>query len=206
MWFNGAQQTVFSQLTDVATNTEVETQTISLATNCYNSVYSTLFQSDIHPETDYEVVIWSVNTYGSSDVANLAVRTPRRIIFNVAPADISIMESQATINFRITDSTKAVLWLNVSCCVEFSTQCSNKSYTIGNTDNQIVFDILPNGDEYVFDFIVYDSDGYTYIYTLAIVKGIRVSRTGGKSPANGSRPIIRFISQPMMTNLAFLHY
>lgn len=178
MWFNGAQQTVFSQLTDVATNTEVETQTISLATNCYNSVYSTLFQSDIHPETDYEVSIWSVNTYGSSDVANLAVRTPKRIIFNVAPADISIMESQATINFRITDSTKAVLWLNVSCCVEMTTQCSNKSYTIGNTDNQIVFDILPNGDEYVFDFIVYDSDGYTYIYTLAIVKGIRVSRTG----------------------------
>ena len=186
MWYNGDTQTVIVRLTDVASNAEVETQTISLATNCYDSVYITLFQSNIHPETDYEVSIWSVNRYGSSNVAKLAVRTPKRLIFKISPADIAIMESQATIHFSVTDSTKALLWLNVSCCVELTTQCSNKSYTIGNTDNQIVFDILPTGDEYVFDFIVCDSDGYTYIYTLAIVKGIRVSRKGGKSTASSS--------------------
>lgn len=180
-WHNGAQQTVFVQLTDVANNVEVGTQTVPLPTYCYNSVFSTLFQNNIQPERDYEASIWSLNAQGSSGVVKLAVRTVKRLIFDISSTDISINGTQATMNFRIADSSKSILWLNVTCCVEITAQCSNQSYTITSTDNRLTYNILPSGSEYVFEFIVFDSDGFTYTYTLAIVKGVRVSRTEGGS-------------------------
>lgn len=193
-WCNGYEQTVFIRLTDVATNLEVETQFLLLAAYCYNSIYSTLFQSNIQSERDYEATIWSINIYGSSNVVKLAVRTPKRLLFETSPSNISIKENQATINFRIVDSTKSTLLLNVTCCVESMTQCSNQSYIISNADNQVVFDMLPTGgSEYVYDFIVYDSDGFTYTYTLAILKGVRMSITDGESTSGRNQVVKDFV-------------
>ena len=163
---------------DVKNDVEVETQAVYPTTTCYNLVYNTLFQNSIQPETEYEASIWSINRLGSSTALKLTVTTTKRLIFDTSPFNISIMGTQATIRFSVAESTKAVLRLSVSCCVEFTTQCSNKSYVIESSDNQISYDILPTGNEYVFDFIVYDSDGYTYVSTLAILKGVRVSREG----------------------------
>ena len=110
------------------------------------------------------------------DVVKLVLRTPKQQnIFIVSPSNISIVETEATINFLVLNATTALIRLNVTCCVEVTAECNNISYILSNTDTQILFDILPIGTEYVFDFIVFDTDGYTYEYNLAVVKGVRVS-------------------------------
>jgi len=175
MWYNGAQQTVYVRLEDAATNTEIETQYLTLDQNCYNSLCGSLFQRNIQPETSYEARIWSINSYGSSNVAKFVLRTPRPLKFVVSPSNISILENEATINYLILNSNLTLIRLNVTCCVEVTAECNNKSYILANTDNSILYDILPTGTEYVFDFVVFDTDGYTYENILTILKGVRVS-------------------------------
>ena len=190
MWYNGAQQTVYVRLEDAATNTEIETQYLTLDQNCYNSLCGSLFQRNIQPETSYEARIWSINSYGSSNVAKFILTTPKRQnIFIISPSNISILENEATINFLILDSSINVIRLNVTCCVEVTAECNNISYILSNADNQILYDNLPTGAEYVFDFIVFDTDGYTYEYNLALVKGVRVSRVPTTGRSIGQRKL-----------------
>src|SRR6218665_590154 len=175
MWHNSNEQTVVVRLTDVANNTTLETQYNVLYGRYYNIRNTTLFQSNIQPETSYEASIWSTNTYGSSDVTKLIIGTPKPVKFIVSPSNISIEEGEATINFLVLNLNTTLLRMNVTCCVEITAECNNKSYILANTDTQLLYDILPTGTEYVFNFIVFDTDGYTYEFNLAVAKGVRVS-------------------------------
>jgi len=211
MWCNGYEQTVKVRLVDITTNTELGTQYSLLIWRCYNLKNSTLFQRNIQPERSYEASIWSTNPYGSSDVVKLIITTPKPVKFIVSPSNILIEEKEATINFLILDSNLTLVRLNVTCCVEVTAGCSKKSYILSSTDIQIQYDNLPTGTEYVFDFIVFDTDGYTYEYNLAVVKSVRVSTVpsaeeGGSTTDTSKAALVKTVKRTLVNSLCRLKY
>ena len=44
----------------------------------FNYTYVVNFTSNISPETDYEVLLWAVNEFGSCDIVRFTVTTPTR--------------------------------------------------------------------------------------------------------------------------------
>lgn len=162
-------------LRNIAKNTDVQTLKTPIFSNpnCYNSLFTTVFQVD--PNTDYEGTVWSTNVYGQSSVTSLRLKTPSKPSFSVTCGDISVTDSTAVV--KVTTSAVNV-WLNVSCCAEETGQCVIQSFTLLSTENQILLSQLPEGENYVFDFVLFDVF-FSQTYVLSIVKGLRMSRTSG---------------------------
>ena len=175
MWSNGRQQTTSLQLKILYNDTVVESSNTFLGSFCYNSTYITQFTNGTQPETDYEVLVWSTNSLGSSDVIRLPVKTTKIVKFFVSPETISLNGNQAIINFRSTEAK--IERLDVTCCLETTGSCyRNYYYNVNSMAGQITFDYMPSADVYVFDFIVNGGDFNIAVYFLTMVKGVRVSR------------------------------
>lgn len=176
MWYNGREQTISLQLKATHNDSVIDSFKIVLHSSYYNTTFIKQFKNGIQPETDYEVLMWSSNNLGSSDVIKLTVNT-KAFKFFVSPGTIFLNGDQAIANFNATDDK--ITHLSLQCCLELTGYCSvyDYYYDANGTAGQLTYDNLPSGDVNIFDFTVYG--GYTYNggnYYLTMVRGVRVSR------------------------------
>ena len=122
----------------------------------FNCTYVANFTSNISPETDYEVLLWAVNEFGSSDVVRLTTTTPAydqaRPKLVISADSISIFGNKSIINFSVENGIAAYIRVE---CYELNTMVVTYSFSIITDSTHQVNMTIPVGSRYRFDFKLY---------------------------------------------------
>lgn len=187
MWSNtvAGQQTVIMRLRLSDTNAEVQTLNTTFEYERFNVTRSNAFTDNIQPLTNYIVSVWSVNSFGSSEVVEMKVRTRSQSKLSVSSQMISIVGTQAIINFTVElgENAENISYIYALCCSAVSGLCFSNFTKY--TSNQIVVNNIPNGTRYYVDVTVYSGNYEKYrVYYSDMVNGVKVSRTGILPPSD----------------------
>ena len=142
----------------------------------YTSYYSFInctfvvnFTSNVYPETDYEVLLWAVNEFGSSDVVRSTTTTPAynqaRPKLVVSADSISIFGNTSVINFSVENEIAAYLVVE---CYELNTMIATyTSFNINASTHQVNMTVQV-GSRYRFVFKLFTNDWTILFYQTTL--------------------------------------
>lgn len=177
------QQVVFVRLRESETDVVIETQTVEYKTNIDSHFdygpKRVQFHTQIKPETNYTLNIWSVNKFGESDHLTIQLQTPKQPQLIVSSDDISIDGSTLTAHFSVELNSimDKLEYMGAVCCAMFSHQCQYVNNEENNPDKPIVFKEIPNTTAY---FILFGAYAGIFKYQhpcYYFSEGIMVTRT-----------------------------
>ena len=155
MWDNGEPQTFHVQL-ETDEQTPILLDVIYTEDPGYNQTGSGKFSQNIHPDTDYEVSLWSENDLGSSNRTYFDLKTPDKAHLLVNEKSININGNETMIGFSITNGNSTML--TIECCETSIPECASFDFTISHTVDRVKLEGIPVGTVYDFSFYLYDHE------------------------------------------------
>ena len=135
--------------------------------NIINCTYIVNFTENLFPETDYEVFLWAVNEFGSSETVRLATTTPAKPTLIVSSDSIFIFGRTSVINFSVEGGPATQL---VVQCYELNTLINTSwSFSINASTRQVNMTI-PSGSRYRFNLLLYNG-GEIVAYQTVLIPG-----------------------------------
>ena len=134
-------------------------------TSLFNCTYVVNFTSIVSPETDYEVLLWAVNEFGSSDPVRLPITTPAKPTLIVSSDSISIFGRTSVINFSVEGGTATQL---VVQCYELNNINNASGQFSINASTRQVNMTIPTGSRYRFNLLLYNGGGLVEYQTVVI--------------------------------------
>ena len=122
--------------------------------NYFNYTFVVNLTTGVYPDTDYEVLLWSVNELGSSSAVRLLASTPARskIKLVVSQDSISIFGDTAVINLSVEGGTTANL--SIQCYELHSMKLVQSTFNLTTATRQVNMTV-PVGTIYRFNFQLY---------------------------------------------------